>query len=118
MVPPGSGPDTSPPRRAGGRGAAWRKLSAQRKSDRNGEILLRLRHARRERRQRLRMLKHRKHFGVEIGIAGAGHDLPRQHVAVAVDGEAEHHDALLIARPRATRIALETLQLLEEERRP
>ena len=78
----------------------------------------RLRHARRERRQRLRPLDHRHHLVVEVGMAGAVHDMAREHMAVAVDAEGQQHDALLAPRLRLARITLVLLQVSDQPALP
>jgi len=85
--------------------------SAQRKADRNGQVEFRLRHGRREGRQRLRAVDHRHDLVVEIGMTGATHDVTREHVAGAIDAEAEKHDPFIAVRLRLARIALVLLQV-------
>ena len=45
-------------------------------------------------------------------------DAVRQHVAAAIEAETQKHDALLVTRLRAGRIALEALQLPHQARLP
>jgi hypothetical protein len=89
-------------------------LSAQRKANRNGQSEFGLRHARRESRQRLRAHDHVHHFLVEIGVARTLHNAVRQHAPVAIDAEAEQHDALFTLPLCATRISLVLLQMPDQ----
>lgn len=71
----------------------------ERKADRDRQIELCLGHARRESGQRLRAFDHFHHFLVKIGMARTLHNAARKHAPVAINTEAEQHDALLMLPP-------------------